>query len=229
MDSLGLGSEHVSVGDLLEHPQVVGVVEVIPGLPEWKAHQPCWISRDVHGQMFLVSRPGVLGVEEWTLRGFDADGSSHVLRPAPDAELVAPDLCDQGCWRIGAEPLAAIDLYTPHGQRRILGFGRVGSRPLPECAEADAVPEVTFASDLEGVLHMFALADHARGWVVECTGPDGWTAEAPHASRFVGHHPMDPHEVCWDIQRARFGTVHVRLPERPELRVLVRDGRRLAH
>ena len=75
-------------------------------------------------------------------------------------------------------------------------------------------PTVSFASDLDGDLHMFSQDADTDFWRVFVIGADGREHERPANDQFIGYWHLADHERCWyvdDVYQQMF--IEIRRPE----------------
>jgi hypothetical protein len=187
---------------------------------------------DTRGRRFLWAGDRAVGWTSWTVTGFEHDGTAVVLEPTRDLEPLnrSIDPSQRGCWILGVEPLASVDIGHDESTTRIFGYGDPGTPPLPEVTNGSdgRKLKVSFHSDYDGDLMMFADAgeDHAESWIVLVTDDTGSIDQPPPHLAVVDESTGYGHQlagqVSWMVPAARRGMVHVIHPATPDLRIRIR-------
>lgn len=187
---------------------------------------------DAVGRTFLRTGAKAVGWASWSVTAFEQDGTAVVLEPAHDLEPLdrSIDPSRQGCWILGTQPLASVDIAHNGATSRVIGYGDPGTPPLPEVANGwcGRRLHVSFHSDFDGDLMMFADVDEddAEAWIVLVTDNTG-SLDRPHPHLAIedestGYGRQLAGEVSWMVPAARGGMVHVIHPATPDVRIRVK-------
>ena len=209
-------------------PHVSGQVGTTPPL---RLGVNLFFGRDTLGQRFLWARDSAVSWASWNVTGFEQDGTAVTLEPTYDLEPLkrSIDPSRQGCWILGEQPLASVDIGHDGTTTRVIGYGDPGTPPLPEVDNGSDGRQlkVSFHSDYDGDLMMFADAseDSAEDWVVLVTADTG-DIDQPPPHRAVeeestGYGFQLAGQVSWMVPEARRGMVHVIHPGTPDCRIRV--------
>ena len=190
-----------------------------------------FVGTDTLNRKFLYTRDGALPWSTWTVTGFQQDGGAIALEATralvPRAGKVE---AGNGYWILGTRPLASVDIAVDGLVSRVIGHGEPGTPPLREVPNGSAgrTLRVSFTSDFDGDLLMLADVGEveAETWKVLAANDFG-SVDQPEAFRALakvslGYSYQLAGQVSWNVQSARRGTVHVLVPEEPDVRIRVR-------
>jgi len=82
-------------------------------------------------------------------------------------------------------------------------------------------PVVSFASDIDGNLHMFSRGTSVSAWRGYVIDADNAEHECDAVDQFIGHWHLAPGELCWDVydvSQAEF--IEIRRPGAPPSRTV---------
>jgi hypothetical protein len=81
-------------------------------------------------------------------------------------------------------------------------------------------PAVSFASDMDGDLHMFSSDPDVTSWDVVICNADGSEEPAPSTDNFWGYYTLSPDDRCWYVEVAGHPVaIEIRRPDKPRARI----------